>query len=238
MPAGAFGDSISGVALAGGISAALVRKARTGEPSVVDGSLLGTAMWAMQMGIVGAAVAQASPAGPAAAAPTVANPLVSNYKTSDGRWVALCMLQRDLYWDGLFEAIGRADLLSDPRFTTPEDRTANGTEVVAELVKTFETETLAHWREVLSHQRGQWDVVRLVSEVGDDPQAVVNGFIQRVDYGQGRALPIVANPVQFDRTPPEIRPAPEFAADTDRILEALGMDEAAIIDAKVSGGVV
>jgi len=80
MPAGAFGDSISGMALAGGISAALVRKARTGETSVVDGSLLGTAMWAMQMGIVGAAVAQASPAGPAAAAPTVANPLVSNYK--------------------------------------------------------------------------------------------------------------------------------------------------------------
>jgi crotonobetainyl-CoA:carnitine CoA-transferase CaiB-like acyl-CoA transferase len=168
----------------------------------------------------------------------VANPLVSNYKSSDGRWIALCMLQRDLYWDGLCEAIGRADLLSDPRFTTPEDRTANGADMVAELVKTFETETLAHWREVLARQRGQWDVVRLVSEVGQDPQAVFNGFIQQVDYGQGRALPIVANPVQFDRTPPDIRPAPEFGADTDRVLGALGMDEAAIIDAKISGGVV
>jgi crotonobetainyl-CoA:carnitine CoA-transferase CaiB-like acyl-CoA transferase len=238
MPAGAFGDSISGMALAGGIAAALVRKARTGEPSVVDGSLLGTAMWAMQMGIVGAAVAAASPAGAAAAAPRIANPLVNNYKTSDNRWVALCMLQRDLYWEGLFEAIGRSDLLADPRFTSPDDRTANSADIVAELEKTFETESLAHWREALARQRGQWDVVRLVSEVGQDPQAVFNGFIQDVDYGSDRSLPLVANPVQFDRTPPQLRPAPEFAGDTDAILAALGMDEAAIIDAKVSGGVV
>jgi crotonobetainyl-CoA:carnitine CoA-transferase CaiB-like acyl-CoA transferase len=238
MPAGAFGDSISGMALAGGIAAALVRKARTGEPSVVDGSLLGTAMWAMQMGIVGAAVAAAGPAAAASAVPRVANPLVNNYKTSDNRWVALCMLQRDLYWEGLCEAVGRGDLVTDPRFATPDDRTANGADIIAELDKTFATESLAHWREALARQRGQWDVVRLVSEVGQDPQAVFNGFIQNVDYGSDRSLPLVANPVQFDRTPPELRPAPEFAGDTDAILAALGMDEAAIIDAKVSGGVV
>jgi crotonobetainyl-CoA:carnitine CoA-transferase CaiB-like acyl-CoA transferase len=238
MPAGAFGDSISGMALAGGIAAALVRKARTGEALAVDGSLLGTAMWAMQMGIVGAAVAAAAPTGAAAAMPRVANPLVNNYKTSDNRWVALCMLQRDLYWDGLLEVIGRSDLLADARFTTPEDRTANGEEMVAELEKTFATESLAHWRETLARQPGQWDVVRLVSEVGEDPQAVANGFIQQVDYGAGRSLPLVANPVQFDRTPPDLRPAPEFAADTDAVLGSLGMDEEAIIDAKISGGVV
>jgi crotonobetainyl-CoA:carnitine CoA-transferase CaiB-like acyl-CoA transferase len=239
MPAGAFGDSISGMALAGGIAAALARKARTGEPSVVDGSLLGTAMWAMQMGIVGAAVAGAAPVSPTPAAPQIApNPLVSNYRTSDGRWVALCMLQRDLYWEGLCDAIGRSDINNDPRFTTAEDRTAHGADMVAELEKTFATETLEHWKEALSRQKGQWDVVKLVSEVGSDPQAVFNGFIQQVDYGNDRHLPLVANPVQFDRTPPDLRPAPEFGADTDRVLADLGMDEDAIIDAKVSGGVV
>jgi len=148
------------------------------------------------------------------------------------------MLQRDLYWEGLCAAIGRDDLLADPRFAAPDDRTANAGDMVAELEKTFETESLAHWRETLGRQRGQWDVVRLVSEVGQDPQAVFNGFIQHVDYGSDRSLPLVANPVQFDRTPPELRPAPEFAGDTDNILAALGMDEAAIIEAKVSGGVV
>src|SRR5262249_30302454 len=44
MPAGAFGDATSGMALAGGVAAALVKKARTGEGSVVEGALLPTAM--------------------------------------------------------------------------------------------------------------------------------------------------------------------------------------------------
>ena len=56
MPSGAFGDSLSGMALAGGIAAALAQKEKTGEGALVDGSLLGTAMWAMQMATIGAAV--------------------------------------------------------------------------------------------------------------------------------------------------------------------------------------
>ena len=181
MPAGAFGDSISGMALAGGIAAAVAGRALTGETSVVDGSLLGTAMWAMQMGIVGAAVAggasSASAAGPVM---SVANPLVSNYRTSDNRWVALCMLQPDLYWEGVCQVIEREDMLADPRFATPADRSANGAAIVEELDKTFATKPLSHWLEALARQKGQWDVVRLVSEVGQDPQAVTNGFITGV----------------------------------------------------------
>src|SRR5207253_1001256 len=41
MPAGAYGDSIGGMTIAGGISGALFARERTGEPSVVDVSLLG-----------------------------------------------------------------------------------------------------------------------------------------------------------------------------------------------------
>ena len=41
----AFGDSIGGMTVAGGIAAALFRRERTGKPSVVDISLLGAAMW-------------------------------------------------------------------------------------------------------------------------------------------------------------------------------------------------
>jgi crotonobetainyl-CoA:carnitine CoA-transferase CaiB-like acyl-CoA transferase len=240
MPAGAFGDSISGMALAGGVAAAIARKALTGETSLVDGSLLGTAMWAMQMGIVGAVVASAAPPDQAAtaSAPRVANPLVNNYRTSDGRWVALCMLQPDLYWEGLCQVIGRSDMLEDPRFAGPQERAVRTDEITSELEKTFAAKPLDHWLEVLPRQRGQWDLVKLVSEVSQDRQAVANGFIQDVEYPGGRKLPIVANPIQFDRTPPELEPAPEFGADTDAVLSTLGYDEQAILDAKISGAVV
>ena len=45
QPTPAFGDVMGGMATAGGIAAALVKRERTGEPSIVDVSLLATAMW-------------------------------------------------------------------------------------------------------------------------------------------------------------------------------------------------
>jgi crotonobetainyl-CoA:carnitine CoA-transferase CaiB-like acyl-CoA transferase len=237
MPAGGFGDSISGMALAGGIAAAIAHKARTGEGTVVDGSLLGTAMWAMQMGIVGAAVAGLDEM-PKMGRDATPNPLVNTYRTSDDRWVALCMLQPDVYWEPFCRAIGRHDLATDPRFATGPERAAHGREAVEELSAAFAEKPLAEWKPILAAQKGQWDVVNKVSEVLVDPQAVSNGFVQRVDYGEGRDLPLVANPVQFDRTPPELVPAPDFAADTDELLLSLGWDWDRIIEAKASGAIV
>src|SRR6185436_13722177 len=40
-----FGDLMGGLALAGGIAAALLKRERTGVPSIVDVSLLGLGMW-------------------------------------------------------------------------------------------------------------------------------------------------------------------------------------------------
>jgi crotonobetainyl-CoA:carnitine CoA-transferase CaiB-like acyl-CoA transferase len=46
-PGPGFGDSIGAMTIAGGIMGALYHRERTGEPTVVDVSLLGTSMWAM-----------------------------------------------------------------------------------------------------------------------------------------------------------------------------------------------
>ena len=51
MPGPGFGDVQSGTALAGGVAAALFRRERTGKASIVDTSLLGAGMWAMQASI-------------------------------------------------------------------------------------------------------------------------------------------------------------------------------------------
>jgi crotonobetainyl-CoA:carnitine CoA-transferase CaiB-like acyl-CoA transferase len=234
MPSGAFGDALSGMALAGGIAAALAQKEKTGEGALVDGSLLGTAMWAMQMATIGAAVAGLDEM-PKLTRQTTPNPLVNTYQTSDGRWIALCMLQPDLYWAPFCEAIGRSDLAADARFATGSERAAHIPDAVVALDQTFKTKTLAEWIPILSVQRGQWDVVKKVSELLRDPQAVANGFIQRIDYGEGREIPLIANPIQFDRTPPALGPAPGFGSDTDEILLSLGWDWDRIIEAKVSG---
>ena len=237
MPAGAFGDATSGMALAGGVAAALVRKVRTGEGAVVEGSLLGTAMWAMQMWITGSRAAGLEDM-PRMTRQRPFNVLVNTYLTADDRWLALCMMQADVYWAGFCRAIGRDDLADDPRFADTKLRAENVEACVAELDATFRSEPLRVWAERLATQDGQWDVLKKVSEVLDDPQVEANRFAHRVPYPDGYELSLVQSPVQFDQTPATLTPAPEFGADTDAVLEALGWDTEAIIEAKIKGSVI
>lgn len=237
MPSGAFGDATSGMALAGGVAAALVRKARTGKGSLVEASLLATAMWAMQMSITASAAAGLDEM-PRMTRQDPFNVLVNTYRTSDGRWIALSMLQADVYWAGFCRAIGRDDLVNDPRFADATSRAEHHKVCIEELDRTFGAQPLSYWIDRLSRQDGQWDVLRKVSEVLEDPQVQANRFAQRIDYGDGHELHIVASPVQFDQQPPTLRPAPAFAGDTEEILGSLGWDMDTIIEAKIKGAVV
>lgn len=234
QPGGAFGDSISGAILAGGVAAAIAQRERTGKVSVVDASLLGTAMWVMQTGIVGAALRGVNEL-PKLSRDVVPNPLVNSYRTADGRFIALCMLQGQRYWPGFCEAAGRPDLIADPRFDSDASRAANLKACVATLDELFATRTLEEWQAILSRQEGQWNIVQQAGELVRDEQAVSNRFIQDVDYGDGRVLKMVGTPLQFDRQAIEARPAPELGAHNDEVLRELGYTAEQILDLKVAG---
>jgi crotonobetainyl-CoA:carnitine CoA-transferase CaiB-like acyl-CoA transferase len=234
MPGGAFGDGLSGAVFAGGIAAAIAQRAMTGKASVVDGSLLATSMWAMQPGIVGATLAGVNEL-PKPSRTMMPNPLVNNYRTSDDRFLALCMLQGQRYWPDFCRAIGRPDLVDDPRYDIDAHRVANLNECIAELDAVFATKTLEEWKAILLTQDGQWDVVQQAGELPRDQQAVANGYVQEVDYGDGRKLKMVSTPVQFDRQVLASSPAPELGANNDEVLAELGFDEDQIIDLKVAG---
>jgi crotonobetainyl-CoA:carnitine CoA-transferase CaiB-like acyl-CoA transferase len=234
MPGGAFGDGTSGAIFAGGIAAAIVQRDRTGEASVVDGSLLGTGMWALQPGIVGANLIGVDelPKGSRTALP---NPLVNSYRTSDDRFVALCMLQGQRYWPGFCSAIGRSDLIENPSFADDASRAANIVACIDELDRIFATKTLSEWAAILATQDGQWNIVQKAGELAHDPAALANGFVQDVDYGDGRSLTMVSTPVQFDRKPSPASPARELGSDTDAIMAEIGLDEEAVLNAKIAG---
>jgi len=69
-------------------------------------------------------------------------------------------------------------------------------------------------------------------QAGDDPQIRANEYVVRA--GQ---LELVANPVQFDVAAPQLRAAPEFAAQTEEILLELGLDWDRIIALKSAGAI-
>jgi len=234
MPGAAFGDCTSAAVLAGGVAAAIAQRAMTGHASIVDASLLNTAMWVMQRGITQATLDDVERL-PPHSRKNIYNPLTHTYRTADGRFITLNMLQSQRYWPGLCEAIDRAELAFDPRFTTDAQRLRNGQACVAELDAAFAAKTLAEWREILSRQEGQWDVVQYVGELKDDPQVGANGYMQVVDYGDGRSLKMVSSPLQFDGAPMPVRAAPALGAHSEEVLAELGYDDEAIIDLKVAG---
>lgn len=81
-------------------------------------------------------------------------------RTSDGRFIALAMLQADRYWVNLCQVLGREDLANDPCFATMESRSKNRAACIAEFDDIFGRCTLAEWQETLSEQEGQWSVVQ------------------------------------------------------------------------------
>ncbi|HEX7871750.1 MAG TPA: CoA transferase [Sphingobium sp.] len=234
-PGPAFGDTLSGAMLAGAISAAIAQRERTGHASEVDVSLLGTAMWSMQRAITQSTHdgMERLPRPKAGGLPN--NPLVNNYRTSDGRFLALCMLQAQRYWAPLMAVAGRPDLADDPRFIDNSARRENLAACVAELRALFGSKTLAEWREILARQDGQWDVVQHVGEIAQDCQVQANRYMQTAAHEDGRELAMVSVPMQFDGASLPVRLAPDLGADSDAILSSLGYDEDGIIDLKVQG---
>jgi len=238
MPAGAYGDSIGGMTIAGGISAALFARERTGETSIVDASLLSVGAWAMQFAVNLALVAGGPlPPPPVPRHGAATNPLFGFYATADGRWIMLCMLQPGRYWPEFCEVTGRPELAADERFNSPEKimkNAAPAAELVAEILL---SRTYDQWIRAFDGMRGQWAAVQNAYEVGQDKGLRANGFIGQVTDAQGVTRELVAAPVQFDQTPAQLRRAPQFAEHTDEILREIGLDDEKIISLKIDGAV-
>ncbi len=237
-PRAAFGDVMGGLAIATGICAALYAREKTGEPSVVDVSLLATAMWNLQPDIVMSKVLGLDDIFRYGSRGASVNPMVGNYQTKDGRWLLLNMMQSDRYWVDFCEHIGRPDLIEDERFKDASVRAENRVEFTAILDEVFGSRTLEEWKEALATMEGVWAPVQKVPELYDDPQVIANGYLRHVKDNEGRDFDLVAAPVQFDESPPELRAAPAHGEHTDEVLQEIGLSWDEIVQHKVAGAVL
>lgn len=237
QPGPAYGDSIGGMTIAGGIAAALFERERTGHARVVDISLLGVGVWASGVAINAALVSgepwQTNPAG-ANVAPN--NPLTGFYRTSDGRFLGLSMLQGFRYFGEFCRRVGVADLAVDERFASHAALAENAPAAIEVLRATIGAQPLEHWRRVLDGFDGQWAVAQNTAEAAADPQVRANGNIVAVQQ-DGQTFDLVASPVLYDETPLTLAPMPEFAAHTEELILELGGDWDRILALKESGAI-
>ena len=237
QPGGAYGDNIGGMTIAGGISAALFARERTGQPSTVDISLLGVGAWAGQMNI-GLALMAGGPLpkfDPKAG--NVSNPLTGTYRTKDDRYLSMVMLQPGRYWPDFCAKVGRPELATDERFDSAQNLMTNAkaaAEIVAEIIA---SRTKDDWLPAFQEMEGQWAVVQNTYEVGNDPQLKANGQIVDVLDAEGNTRQLIGSPVQFNHEAPTLKRGPLFAEHTDEILRELGLSDDELLQLKIAGAV-
>src|SRR3954453_4981904 len=181
-PVAGSGDNATAVGLYSAIVTALYRRERTGEGAHVTTSLLAEGVWSASVSIQGALCeakffAQHDRKNPENAALNV-------YESSDGRWFLLLVTPDKL--TAVANAIGRTDLLRDPRFADPAKLAANMGQLAAMLDEVFSTQPMAHWSEVLNGVHVTFGVVRDPQEVINDPQLRANEIVVPLEGAGGK----------------------------------------------------
>jgi crotonobetainyl-CoA:carnitine CoA-transferase CaiB-like acyl-CoA transferase len=235
----AFGDSIGGMFIAGGISAALLHRERIGEAVELDVSLLSTAWWA-----AGASVTQGMETGETMRSPMPGsmalsvNPFMANYLTSDGGTINLCIISPTGLIRDTFEHLGIPELADDPRFSEVLPLIQNANAAGELITKAFAAKPFEYWREHLKTLKGQWAPFQSLIDLADDEQAIANDMIAEVEVVSGGApFRVVRGPVQFNHEPLETTRAPQASEHTEIVLMELGMDWDRIAELKDSGAI-
>lgn len=222
-PRPALGDHAGAMNVAFGISSALFHRERTGEPSVVEISLLASALWILSADVTTARALSAEALARIGQESRYA--LTRAYQTKDGRWIQLMFLDPERYWPELCERIARPHLLKDARFSNAESRIEHGEALIQELAAAFAEADLAAWRERFAGWDAPWELIQNMSELANDPQAAANDYLFDVQMEDGAPVTLVAGPVAFNgvAAPASPRRAPELGENTADLLRELGV---------------
>ena len=233
-PVAGSGDNATAVGLYSAIVTALYRRERTGEGAYVTTSLLAEGVWSASVSIQ-AALCDAKFYG-LHDRKNPANAALNVYRASDGIWFVLVVMPDKLA--AVAKAIGRADLLTDPRFSDPAKLMANMPQLIEILDEVFGEQPMAHWDEVFNGVHVTFGAVRGPQEVIGDPQLRLNDIVVPLEGAGGRLTSTISSPMQVHGvTKVPAKRAPEIGEHNEEILRQLGFN-ATEIDHLRAGGAI
>lgn len=212
-------DLNAGLFASHAILAALLYRSRTGLGQYVDTSLWEAALaytiwetneyWETGIPPVGLGTAHRN------SAP------YQTFRTANGTLALGAANQRN--WEKLVSALGRHDLLNDPRFQTNASRLAHRQILEESLGHTFLERSTEEWTAILHEAGVPSGPVLNMAEVYAHPQTQARDMHLLVDHPTRGSVHAIGMPVKYSKTPGAIqRPAPLLGQHTFRILRDLG----------------
>ncbi len=220
QPPFGMGDTVTGYLLMGEICAALYRRTQTGKGDCVRSSLYHNGIFTMgTMEII-----SQQPWGRAFPTTRVDHGIPGGYyRCADDEWVYIAVGYSQALIPSLCAAIGRPELAEDPRYATAEARTANKAEYYGIFKEAFSKEPISHWLQIA--EKRDLPIVRMnhFSDVAEDEQAWVNGYLEHVTFANGNTDIMPSSPIEMDSIGQvKTVPAPAVGADTEAVLKEFG----------------
>jgi crotonobetainyl-CoA:carnitine CoA-transferase CaiB-like acyl-CoA transferase len=143
------------------------------------------------------------------------------YPTKDGY---ICVLAvNDEQWRRILPALGRPELITDPKFATTEGRVQNYDELYGIVAEQLAHKTTAEWREILDREDIPNGTMHSLGDLLDDPYLRDTGFFRRYEHPTEGPIRTVAPPVSFSATPAGLhRPPPNLGEHNAEVLGELG----------------
>lgn len=225
-PTYAFGDMATSSVLLSGILMALLGRERTGQGTLVNTSLFASGIWCNAIGVVSH---QPRFGGERVNDPLrPSDPFCHFYKCADGRWIGVFDNEYRRELPKFAQLFDMPDIVDDPRCASLEalQQTDAVAEVTARLNEKFRTRTSQEWLDYLNENNVSCELMRKISDVYTDEQAIANGYVREVTFKDDLKVMMPCPPVHFSEytTRPYVS-AGKLGKDTDAVFHELGYSD-------------
>lgn len=223
-------DFSAGIHLYGALMTALYEREKTGEGRLVEVSMQ-EAVYATLSSSLGMMFGDGNVPGRTGNRHSgLAESPYNVYPTRDGYIAIICV--GEAHWRSLLGAMGREDLLDDPRFATLKTRVAHMDlvdEIVGAWTAGFEKQSLF---ELLISGHVPCAPVRDLAEVVNDPHMHARGALVRMNHPELGEITVPRSPLRFAGSAlTELQPSEALGAENDGVygqwlgLSAVELDE-------------
>lgn len=222
----AFGDFQASIVLASGICGALYAREKTGVGDKVTVALQHLAIYAMSTAVCSAQYGNRFPK----SRREVANPFNCTYKSSDDRWLIVCLPDYDSYYEKFMGLIGLGDMVGngDEDISTIDAvfKLKTNTKVIDLISGALVKQPIDYWMKLFKENDVPCERGYTPDEILEDEQAWANDYLRKVKYPSGNERILTTTPVKFKSLgDPDMKLSKPLGFHTNEILKEYGYAE-------------